>query len=114
MIRRPPRSTRTDTLFPYTTLFRSKEDRAVETDATDRLQGHSGRRLGIVAQLEEPALGLAPRTIFGHIAYCLAHQSQRCALLPHPAQSCEEVIRCRLHAVSSELRRVVHSGVRLG
>src|SRR3546814_7137705 len=26
MIRRPPRSTRTDTLFPYTTLFRSKID----------------------------------------------------------------------------------------
>src|SRR3546814_3036173 len=26
MIRRPPRSTRTDTLFPYTTLFRSKLD----------------------------------------------------------------------------------------
>src|SRR3546814_2194335 len=27
MIRRPPRSTRTDTLFPYTTLFRSCEPR---------------------------------------------------------------------------------------
>src|SRR3546814_17528540 len=27
MIRRPPRSTRTDTLFPYTTLFRSAQDR---------------------------------------------------------------------------------------
>src|SRR3546814_8861225 len=26
MIRRPPRSTRTDTLFPYTTLFRSIDD----------------------------------------------------------------------------------------
>src|SRR3546814_21066949 len=26
MIRRPPRSTRTDTLFPYTTLFRSTEN----------------------------------------------------------------------------------------
>src|SRR3546814_5040291 len=26
MIRRPPRSTRTDTLFPYTTLFRSEDD----------------------------------------------------------------------------------------
>src|SRR3546814_11805845 len=26
MIRRPPRSTRTDTLFPYTTLFRSRPD----------------------------------------------------------------------------------------
>src|SRR3546814_2597852 len=28
MIRRPPRSTRTDTLFPYTTLFRSTDSRA--------------------------------------------------------------------------------------
>src|SRR3546814_13970958 len=28
MIRRPPRSTRTDTLFPYTTLFRSTRDAA--------------------------------------------------------------------------------------
>src|SRR3546814_7546720 len=28
MIRRPPRSTRTDTLFPYTTLFRSSACRA--------------------------------------------------------------------------------------
>src|SRR3546814_1798685 len=28
MIRRPPRSTRTDTLFPYTTLFRSQQDHA--------------------------------------------------------------------------------------
>src|SRR3546814_6621885 len=27
MIRRPPRSTRTDTLFPYTTLFRSRAGR---------------------------------------------------------------------------------------
>src|SRR3546814_16571370 len=31
MIRRPPRSTRTDTLFPYTTLFRSE---AFETAVT--------------------------------------------------------------------------------
>src|SRR3546814_1406215 len=28
MIRRPPRSTRTDTLFPYTTLFRSAKNHA--------------------------------------------------------------------------------------
>src|SRR3546814_10807905 len=33
MIRRPPRSTRTDTLFPYTTLFRSKA--AVAFEGTD-------------------------------------------------------------------------------
>src|SRR3546814_6026103 len=34
MIRRPPRSTRTDTLFPYTTLFRSRR----VGDALPRLQ----------------------------------------------------------------------------
>src|SRR3546814_2451689 len=33
MIRRPPRSTRTDTLFPYTTLFRSLLPRPVRHDA---------------------------------------------------------------------------------
>src|SRR3546814_7621440 len=32
MIRRPPRSTRTDTLFPYTTLFRSTGPRALPAD----------------------------------------------------------------------------------
>src|SRR3546814_13571566 len=32
MIRRPPRSTRTDPLFPYTTLFRSQEDRLAELE----------------------------------------------------------------------------------
>src|SRR3546814_4997461 len=35
MIRRPPRSTRTDTLFPYTTLFRSDRDQAVPIDIGD-------------------------------------------------------------------------------
>src|SRR3546814_15830766 len=36
MIRRPPRSTRTDTLFPYTTLFRSQKviDQVVEVNET--------------------------------------------------------------------------------
>src|SRR3546814_5521176 len=33
MIRRPPRSTRTDTLFPYTTLFRSPVDVATAVNA---------------------------------------------------------------------------------
>src|SRR3546814_2037881 len=37
MIRRPPRSTRTDTLFPYTTLFRS-------ADPLRRLRGRGRRR----------------------------------------------------------------------
>src|SRR3546814_3344564 len=58
MIRRPPRSTRTDTLFPYTTLFRSARGRPCRRDRRDgagqlraahgsahpRLLGSRGRR----------------------------------------------------------------------
>src|SRR3546814_7307587 len=40
MIRRPPRSTRTDTLFPYTTLFRSAGD----------VGGTRGRRVAALAR----------------------------------------------------------------
>src|SRR3546814_12500833 len=36
MIRRPPRSTRTDTLFPYTTLFRS-----IRRTVSEQSEGHS-------------------------------------------------------------------------
>src|SRR3546814_14060896 len=47
MIRRPPRSTRTDTLFPYTTLFRSAEFVAFVDDRPEhvrgRFEGESGR-----------------------------------------------------------------------
>src|SRR3546814_6192068 len=44
MIRRPPRSTRTDTLFPYTTLFRSRSRRngAVTDFAHIRIDRHEG------------------------------------------------------------------------
>src|SRR3546814_2383421 len=50
MIRRPPRSTRTDTLFPYTTLFRSL-DRidAREIGGVEHMLP-PGARLGLLAE----------------------------------------------------------------
>src|SRR3546814_18229500 len=39
MIRRPPRSTRTDTLFPYTTLFRSGDPLGAAIEAVDAATG---------------------------------------------------------------------------
>src|SRR3546814_5210787 len=47
MIRGPPRSTRTDTLFPYTTLFRSSHRGAVHNGASepnDRYFAHPEQR----------------------------------------------------------------------
>src|SRR3546814_9181352 len=43
MIRRPPRSTRTDTLFPYTTLIRSRRPGVLETGRRDRIHHACGR-----------------------------------------------------------------------
>src|SRR3546814_18317846 len=55
MIRRPPRSTRTDTLFPYTTLFRSplveeseNVDLAAAEDRCRALQQRFGEKIGLV------------------------------------------------------------------
>src|SRR3546814_16710281 len=55
MILRPPRSTRTDTLFPYTTLFRSREraDRArlqLQCRLSQPFPGHPAARAGAVAR----------------------------------------------------------------
>src|SRR3546814_16006354 len=57
MIRRPPRSTRTDTLFPYTTLFRSP--------IPGKTPAHAGVFLSrnqslLQARLQPRALALAP------------------------------------------------------
>src|SRR3546814_16842300 len=54
MIRRPPRSTRTYTLFPYTTLFRSRDALGVRTAvATNKAEDMARKLLG--------ELGLAGR-----------------------------------------------------
>src|SRR3546814_9253040 len=46
MIRRPPRSTRTDTLFPYTTLFRSRPYRGYRRVVRGFCPQHPGLDLG--------------------------------------------------------------------
>src|SRR3546814_6374419 len=47
MIRRPPGSTRTDTLFPYTTLFRSADELEVRGDAGRVDIAHEADRIGV-------------------------------------------------------------------
>src|SRR3546814_2681537 len=62
MIRRPPRSTRTDTLLPYTTLFRSDLTRKLSVqgkDETATLASWFNQFLGMIAQLVQ-RIGSAP------------------------------------------------------
>src|SRR3546814_10830622 len=69
MIRRPPRSTRTDTLFPYTTLFRSQRAPGVFGSPGMMSPGSStwmsGRALGkiAVASAGVPMRTIGPRQI---------------------------------------------------
>src|SRR3546814_13455633 len=79
MIRRPPRSTRTDTLFPYTTLFRSPSivnahlhlARIYNTDFMLRLAGHDPAPLRARAfELSLRAAALEPAN--GHVHSTLA------------------------------------------
>src|SRR3546814_2323170 len=64
MIRRPPRSTRTDTLFPYTTLFRSRLGQhaaLAETDVARRraLEAGNGVSLLVLAHVDGDHVALA-------------------------------------------------------
>src|SRR3546814_21027803 len=59
MIRRPPRSTRTDTLFPYTTLFRSRSKRAAVQIPAPSLtldDGEVERRVRLLRPVERMAM----------------------------------------------------------
>src|SRR3546814_5684874 len=60
MIRRPPRSTRTDTLFPYTTLFRSLRGHQV-LDLELLLGGKGEQLVGRLLRLQAPHRALRGR-----------------------------------------------------
>src|SRR3546814_19857227 len=94
MIRRPPRSTRTDTLFPYTTLFRSKTgavertrsaniDRRADAARRDRRPsafihldpGHAlGREVGEIERPRRRRAGTIAKDRRRHLAAIDRHQ----------------------------------------
>src|SRR3546814_6747175 len=85
MIRRPPRSTRTDTLFPYTTLFRSGQ-RAAHEDRPAR-GGNRRSRAGL-SRVAEYGRGravadreIAPRRAHGRTDRSEEHTSELQSLM---------------------------------
>src|SRR3546814_10110888 len=87
MIRRPPRSTRTDTLFPYTTLFRS-------LDAGQRFQG--------AGTLVEPAID-ERRLEHRVLAADLVDERRHAELVLHPAHD----VQVRSEEHTSELQSLM-------
>src|SRR3546814_2210433 len=101
MIRRPPRSTRTDTLFPYTTLFRSalrsgsREHPClsglVSVFLSSRLRGSDDMRS------EEHTSELQSLMRISYAVFCLKKKNTR-----HQAQSINKVNRYIQHLTSNE------------
>src|SRR3546814_5836143 len=93
MIRQPPRSTRTDTLFPYTTLFRSQGDRRdrrgrrdadarrpVEAQEDDHREGDRGRDRddgAHPARSEEHTSELQSLMRISYAVFCLKKKIQK-------------------------------------
>src|SRR3546814_4083824 len=86
MIRRPPRSTRTDTLFPYTTLFRSECRQGGDGDDGDKEKcADDGKHRC------DSGAGLAHGFLVGGILAfvgCIVVQRELAALPDGPAQQC--------------------------
>src|SRR3546814_16022147 len=74
MIRRPPRSTRTDTLFPYTTLFRSDGLASVSADAWAAATGDDkAARAAIKKWRQMPKLdSLSPEELNDLVDYAIS------------------------------------------
>src|SRR3546814_6595493 len=111
MIRRPPRSTRTDTLFPYTTLFRSERGPLpiVGIEDHDRrpfaggLDGKGGRdgRLRLSALLRDDSPSLHDGSLLSDYAIYIAYSLIR---------QCSPLISLSLIVLRSELHTsVLHS-----
>src|SRR3546814_14449427 len=76
MIRRPPRSTRTDTLFPYTTLFRScmlarRCFQCIRLCVSDLDRGFFRRDLGASLRSEEHTSELQSLMRISYAVFCL-------------------------------------------
>src|SRR3546814_3482223 len=101
MRRRPPRSTRTDTLFPYTTLFRSGVVRSGDEESRNgvgaedaarrgQVQRHAFRRAGTAAvkiRSEEHTSELQSLMRISYAVFCLKqkrHQRIKSASPIHP------------------------------
>src|SRR3546814_19966019 len=92
MIRRPPRSTRTDTLFPYTTLFRSsnaivyaKDQRTIGIGAgqmscvvSAKIAGLKAEEAGLVVpRSEEHTSELQSLMRISYAVFCLKKKKQK-------------------------------------
>src|SRR3546814_2620584 len=101
MIRRPPRSTLTDTLFPYTTLFRSCRDQKQCQHRLHTLSFHPSHRHIPRAMNASPTPDLA---LYVHWPFCVS-KCPYCDFNSHVRDSVDQDLRSEEH--TSELQSLM-------
>src|SRR3546814_5804484 len=77
MIRRPPRSTRTDTLFPYTTLFRSPGTIAINSSMPIPGLSIAATQAAITSRSEEHTSELQSLMRISYAVFCLKKKKNK-------------------------------------
>src|SRR3546814_7078824 len=114
MIRRPPRSTRTDTLFPYTTLFRSATSSGGSVAASCSARCRSGRGV-VIGGWDSPRQSLVRRGQVGddvveRDAVGARREAERHAMLQHRVRQSQYVLdRGRSEEHTSELQSLMRN-----
>src|SRR3546814_5265516 len=83
MIRRPPRSTRTDTLFPYTTLFRSfvsHERDGHRANHVRLFRSHNAAGCRVLKRSEEHTSELQSLMRISYDVFCLKKQTKTASI----------------------------------
>src|SRR5881628_4262103 len=99
MIRRPPRSTRQSTLFPYTTLFRSQHGAAQRHAA--HVGHHAGRQRARLARgfrSEEHTSELPSLTDISYAVFCLKKKKKKNKITKYTKTNIKTIVEKNNHA----------------
>src|SRR3546814_11439020 len=110
MIRRPPRSTRTDTLFPYTTLFRSVAAIEALGRKAVAIQGDVAEPATARGFVEGAVAALGRVDVFvNNACICPFH-----AFLDMPAETFERTMRVNMHGAYSMVQAAANHMAKTG
>src|SRR3546814_19974506 len=114
MIRRPPISTRTDTLFPYTTLFRSCEAIRVRFSEKAQIAGLRADVLNFAIPAEKARLGLGNAAGIFRVLSPDKHVGDREAIVPDDVPADEDRDKGRLSCRNKPMFQIGRASGREG
>src|SRR3546814_4259784 len=111
MIRRPPRSTRTDTLFPYTTLFRSVLVEGLPPSPSRLEVEHRLNRVRFFARSEEHTSELQSLMRISYAVFCLKNKITTTFYEPNSTATTAAIHANQLMHLATPMRTDKHDNI---